>query len=284
MYVKLNEVIGSVKDRPTAISALRKLVIDNVCFIYNIKRLLKAHLNLIIKDKLLSYKLKRFSKMFNRRKCIRKAFSKTIFMEKVIERARELNMTYVFKIKKKSNKQIIYLKKKKLKLVKQLTTVLSKKVEVKLNNFLRSSKTPRKFKIAYALIKKNLYRHKFNFFNKQFKEIYAALSISFFLTKAKPIVQLFSVVIGYGKFRNMKKNMRYMFNLIRYFSNVYSFKRCVKLNIYGKFKGKAKRTQIKFVKTSGDWNIKSYNSGLSDFHVGYVGTGTGVFGIKLWLN
>jgi len=78
--------------------------------------------------------------------------------------------------------------------------------------------------------------------------------------------------------------MYYLFNLVECLQKVYSFKNSIRINISGKFKGKANRTQLKYLKTFGQWGVRSMNDNIIDYHVGFVATRTGIFGIKLWLN
>jgi hypothetical protein len=210
------------------------------------------------------------------RKCVRKK-RKLLRLHKRTYFKRTINK----KIKKRFSINKLFLLKRQLKIKNQLSLFLKKDVNLKMKNFLKSKKTSRKFKLVYVRGKKKLLKYKHNFFNKQFKEVYAVLSFGVFFFKAKPIVYLFSQIIGHIRFRNMKKTMFYIFNLIATIQKMYSLHRRIRLNISGKFKGKAKRTQLKYIKTRGAWGVRTVDSNLIDFHVGYVATSTGIFGIKL---
>lgn len=205
---------------------------------------------------------------------------KLLWLHKKTHLKRVLNK----KVKKRFSKNRFFLLKRQLKIKNQLSLFLKKDVNLKMKNFLKSKKTSRKFKLVYIKARKKLLRYKHNFFNKQFKEVYAVLSFGVFFFKAKSIVYLFSQIIGYVRFRYMKKTIFYIFNLLSTIQKLYSLHRRVRLNISGKFKGKAKRTQLKYLKTKGIWGVRTVDANLIDFHVGYVATKTGTFGIKLWLN
>jgi hypothetical protein len=148
-------------------------------------------------------------------------------------------------------KQTYYLLKKKKKIEDYLSVFLSRCVELKLINFLRSSKSSMKFKNVYKGFYKDLMRNKINFFNRQFKEIYSSISLGMYLSMSKMICNLFALVIGYGRYRLLKKNLFYLFNLVECMQKTYSYSYSIRINISGKFKGKAKRTQLKYLKTLG---------------------------------
>jgi hypothetical protein len=170
---------------------------------------------------------------------------------------------------------------KKKKIENFLKYFTNKNVELKLRNFIKSSKTSYKFKQIYINFYNDLRQNKINFFNRQFKEIYSTTSLALYLSKSKILVYLFSLVIGYGRYRLLKKNLYYLFNLVEALQNVYCTHNSIRVNISGKFKGKAKRTQLKYFKTTGDWDVRTIDGGLLDYHVGFVGTRTGIFGIKI---
>jgi hypothetical protein len=182
--------------------------------------------------------------------------------------------------KKLFGKKFYYLLKKRIIIERNLSILLKKKVEVKLKNFLKSS-VSEKFKLVYKSFYNHLLLNRVNFFNKQFKEVYSMLSLGIFLVKAKLVVSLLATVLGYGRYRYFKKNMYYLFNLIECLQNIYSYKGSIRINISGKFKGKAKRTQLKYLKTPGRWNVRTVDSSIIDYYVGFVGTKTGIFGIKV---
>jgi hypothetical protein len=181
-----------------------------------------------------------------------------------------------------SNGYHLLIKKKKIE--NFLKYFIKKNVELKFRNFIKSSKTSYKFKQIYLNFYNDLRQNKINFFNRQFKEIYSTTSLALYLSKSKILVYLFSLVIGYGRYRLLKKNLYYLFNLVEALQSVYCTHNSVRINISGKFKGKAKRTQLKYFKTNGMWNVRTVDNGLLDYHVGFVGTRTGIFGIKIWIN
>lgn len=223
-------------------------------------------------------------------------FKKKFFVTKVGLDSKRL-LTFRLKTKNKRRKWSInketkkriclekkyLLLKKKIKIKNQLSLFLKENVvNLKMNEFLKSNRRlSRSFRVIYKKVKKKLLEYKLNFFNKQFNEIYAVLSFGVFFLKAKSIVQLFSKIIGYTRFRYIKKTVHYIFNLISTIQKFYSTNRRIRLNISGKFKGKAKRTQLKYIKTQGILGWKTFDQNLIDFHVGYVATSTGIFGIKL---
>jgi len=98
-----------------------------------------------------------------------------------------------------------YLLIKKKKIERYLSIFLNKPVEIKLKNFIKSLGGSRKFRLIYKKFYRALRMDKINFFNKQFKEIYSSISIGIYLSSSKLIVYLFSLVIGYGRYRSLKK-------------------------------------------------------------------------------
>jgi hypothetical protein len=173
------------------------------------------------------------------------------------------------------------LKKKKINLEYILNTILPVKLELRLNNFLNSKNTPSVFKKKYKKLY-SIYKHKrLNFYNKQFKEVFSSLAISLLLCKSSMLMLIISRTLGNGRFRYFKRNLYYIFtNLFLLQRRICPFN-AIKVNISGKFKGKAKRTNLHYRLSPGLFDIRGYTLSKINFYVGYVATQTGIFGIKV---
>lgn len=212
------------------------------------------------------------------------------FLKMSIIKASRLKKTKILFnfIKKKSIKQLnnnlnaaISLKKKKLKLEYILNTMLPYKVELKLNNFLSSKGTPMLFKAKYRKLYINYKQKKLNFYNKQFKEIFSSLAIALLLCKSSMLTLIISRVLGSGRFRFFKRNLYYIFNNLFLLQRKLCPFNAVRVNISGKFKGKAKRTNLRYKLSPGVFKIRSFIPSKINFYVGFVMTQTGIFGIKV---
>ena len=187
-------------------------------------------------------------------------------------------------VKKKTikilNKSVL-LKKKKAKLEYLLNIMLPFKIELKLNNFLNSKNTPSVFKKRYKNLY-SIYKHKkLNFYNKQFKEVFSSLAISLLLCKSSMLMLIISRTLGNGRFRYFRRNLYFIFtNLFLLQRRVCPFN-AIKVNISGKFKGKAKRTNLHYKLSPGLFDVRSFILSKINFCVGYVMTQTGIFGIKV---
>jgi len=226
-------------------------------------------------------KINILSKASNRK--LFKIFYKRIKNKKLVDRTKK-DIT-IQKKRKYFLKNYFSILKKRINIENYLTVTTKKHCEVKLRDFFKTPVISQSFKRFYTNFYTHLLTDRINFFNIQFKEIYTSLSLGLYLVRSKFIIQIFSILIGHGRYRFFKKNLYYLFGLVEHFQRYYyASKGCVRINISGKFKGKANRTQLRYLRTVGVWNIRTLDSSIIDYAVGFVATRTGIFGIKVWLN
>lgn len=197
------------------------------------------------KGKKFTYKRKKIDRQRSIKKNNRRRRSLSLYKLKI-----KPNMIPIT-TKKVRLKNLLYIIRKRHKIENYIKFLTKMNVEIKLKNFIKSSRSSKKFKIVYKNFYDTLRLNKINLFNRQFKEIYASLSLGMYLSKAQFLVNLFAIVIGYGRYRLLKKNLYYLFSLVECLQSIYCRYNSIRINISGKFKGKAKRTQLKYLKTSG---------------------------------
>jgi hypothetical protein len=240
-----------------------------------------------IKNKLIN----KVNALKEKKKLLLRRYSLFFYIKKIFSHANSIkNNIILYNFLKKKNirkskhihlNNYLSMKRKKIQLEYVLNILLPFRSEIKLNNFINSKTTPSLFRKNYKELYIIYKQKKLNFYNKQFKEIFSSLAVSLLLCKSSMLTLIISRALGVGRFKYFRRNLYYIFNNLFLLQRKICPFNAVKVNISGKFKGKAKRTNLRYKLSPGIFKPRSFFLSKINFHVGYVMTQTGIFGIKV---
>ena len=184
--------------------------------------------------------------------------------------------------KKKKYRLKLALKKNRLEQI--LTFILKKKIEIKLKDIIRGGKNSLKIKKSYKLICKKLkYKKEFKFY-KQLKETISILTLGLFFNNCLLISNLFARTINMIPFKFLKRTLKSFMDILTTTHATITPYNSIRLNISGKFKGKARRSNMIYFKRGKQFTYKTMNFNQFNYTVDYIRTSAGVFGLKIWCN
>ncbi len=194
-----------------------------------------------------------------------------------------INSTKKIIIKKSKNLRFKLLK-KKIKLEQILTFILKKPVEIKIQDILSSKKITYKFrksakKLASFLKKKK----KIKRYLQKIENI-NLITLGLFFNNSLLISSILARTLSSVKFKFFKKTLATFKTILQTIHATIIPYNSIRINISGKFKGKARRTNMVYFCFGVTFKYKLMNKNIFDYTVDYINTFAGVFGIKVWLD
>jgi hypothetical protein len=182
---------------------------------------------------------------------------------------------------KKSKRIRFKLLKKKIKLEQILTFILKKNVEIKIQDILASKKITYKFrknaKVLASFLKK---KKKIKRYLQRLENI-NLITLGLFFNNSLLISSILARTLSSVKFKFFKKTLATFKTILQTIHATIIPYNSIRINISGKFKGKARRTNMLYFCFGVTFKYKLMNKNLFDFNVDYINTYAGVFGIKI---
>ena len=181
--------------------------------------------------------------------------------------------------RKKKNRLRLLLKKNKLE--QSLTFLAKQKVELKLTDILQSKKSSAKFRKSYRYACKKLKRSQEFKFYKQLKETISVITLGLFFSNSILVANLFARTINMSPFKFLKHTLKNFIAILTLVHSAVTPYNSIRINISGKFKGKARRSNMIYFKKGRRFSYNTMDFNQMSYTVDYVQTTAGIFGLKI---
>lgn len=235
--------------------------------------------------------VKNEARAFLNKNMIVDSFFVSLVLENGNKEHSDSSLQHLGHIRKFINKSVKFTKPlaalKRIALENKLSKVLGKRVELSLFNVYNkwNNKLIDKPTITYKYIYSFIKRSKHWRYNKNFKEIFTSLFTGLLYCKSYMISSVLSKMMGATKrFNYLKKLLLNFEKLLRLIIESAFNSTVLCVHVSGKFKGKARRTNLIYFKRSPlNFNPRTLDKALYSYSNDYALTTTGSFGIKIWL-